>query len=963
MVEEGPKSSDKDDALVDAPASNKPEGAPSADCSIPSARVIPDGAADDESEAAVSDAYDEDNAAAWYAAAAAGDSDDESEPAEGVDDTVVSDPYLASATGEVSENTTAIVDPYEDLGPGDETHLSTEPPAKEPCSSTENQHSVLLPRFAVLDSGVVAQAVTSYTSEAVTVQGSELEEVIDLTTEIGGSTDAPLDEEPPWKKQRTRVRWQSRPPRQDVLEVALPHAACTSILGVAGEAHAQHPVQGGACTEQKSHTYQQSLSESTPCGHDFKLQGHEKGLELQGLQPASDCPTQVTLEQNQPRAQETNQHKPDLQSTPYFSNMANVQATGAHELTSTNSSLAQESLPRVSALNQNTEMGAAQEDEMEMAVEQPVTTNDDDMAAMLEEFDGELPWDEKVVVVRQGQVHIELQHRNPPMHDSTLLRFCDWLDQQMPLVVSSFPYVQKSGAYVDLSDNVIGPEGLDKLFRVLRDHRVPCVVMKAYRNVLTDSIVDTLIEYLYTQPESFPMHGIHISHNNISDKGAFRLVTAAAQCGHYPRLTSRLPLWLRLEANDIKNPHKILADCNKENFNVCLMGNGLCSRADCNHYSGVHVQLPYFLHQGRRGPNADSCPPKGNQLQQQQVFMQAGVRQQRTQQPQYFQNVQDNEPEFVVDDGIAKPDWMKKDRVSGSSLMVPAPKKQGFRPSLAPTPKVHGVGRPSIQPQSSAHGNLQDAPGPCKLMGMQRVVRPSMPPGSAFTVQETLSSACAKAGGYVQHRGDWEGGGNEDGAVHGDFGSGFHTQGYPDELDPMLDYTTAVGGNIGGDINFGSGMDEEDDEDETAKGWSNGFNKGRGKGMGRASYKGSGPAGQGGFKNSGKGFQESGKGFNESGKGAFRRGRLWQGPTLESKIRKDTRLVEGELMLGFEWKYVGEGHSPIVTSVVPGSQVSQSAIPGDSLLRLNGLDTGMFTEKQITDMLKQRPVTLRFGDE
>jgi len=68
-------------------------------------------------------------------------------------------------------------------------------------------------------------------------------------------------------------------------------------------------------------------------------------------------------------------------------------------------------------------------------------------------------------------------------------------------------------------------------------------------------------------------------------------------------------------------------------------------------------------------------------------------------------------------------------------------------------------------------------------------------------------------------------------------------------------------------------------------------------------------------------------------------------------------------MLGFDWKYVGEGHSPIVTSVVPGSQVSQSAIPGDSLLRLNGLDTGMFTEKQITDMLKQRPVTLRFGDE
>ncbi|CAJ1408708.1 unnamed protein product [Effrenium voratum] len=158
-----------------------------------------------------------------------------------------------------------------------------------------------------------------------------------------------------------------------------------------------------------------------------------------------------------------------------------------------------------------------------------------------------LSWDERCVVVKQGQVHIELQRRKPPMGNAALLRFCDWLDEQMPLVVQHFPYVKKSGAYVDLSDNEIGTDGLDKLFQVLRDHRVPCVVLKAYRNSIDDSFVDTLVEYLYTQPEAFPMHGIHISHNSISDKGAFRLIRAAAQCGHYPRLTTRLPLWLRLE--------------------------------------------------------------------------------------------------------------------------------------------------------------------------------------------------------------------------------------------------------------------------------------------------------------------------------------------------------------------------------------------------------------------------------
>jgi len=214
----------------------------------------------------------------------------------------------------------------------------------------------------------------------------------------------------------------------------------------------------------------------------------------------------------------------------------------------------------------------------------------------------EWPWDERVLVVRHGQVHIELQHLNPPMQDDVLKKFCDWLQEQMPVVISNFPYVRKAGAYVDLSDNNIGPEGLDKLFRVLRDFRVPCVVMKAYRNVLDDSIVDTIIEYLYTQPEAFPMHGIHISHNNITDKGALRLIRAAALCGHYPRLTTRLPLWLRLEANEITDASKVITDCQDEGYNVCLMSDGLCSRPDCNHYSGVHVQLPYFFHQGRNNP-------------------------------------------------------------------------------------------------------------------------------------------------------------------------------------------------------------------------------------------------------------------------------------------------------------------------------------------------------------------------
>mmetsp|Transcript_44604 Transcript_44604/g.113478 ORF Transcript_44604/g.113478 Transcript_44604/m.113478 type:complete len:796 (-) Transcript_44604:58-2445(-) len=285
-------------------------------------------------------------------------------------------------------------------------------------------------------------------------------------------------------------------------------------------------------------------------------------------------------------------------------------------------------------------------------------------------IEGSITWDERVVVVRQGQVHIELQHQNPPMHDEHLLRFCDWLDEQMPIVVQNFPYVRKSGAHIDLSDNVIGPEGLDKLFRVLRDHRVPCTVIKAYRNLLNDTIVDTLIEYLYTQPESFPMHGIHISHNKITDKGAFRLIRAAAQCGHYPRLTSRLPLWLRLECNDIQSPQKLINDCLKEEFNVCLMKDGLCSRPTCNHYSGVHVQLPYFFHQhGKAPPQMRQAPQQPRAIPPVLVappphmagMLPAGVEMQ----------LPKADPDAAADPA---PDWMREAK-KPSSFRAVAPKR------------------------------------------------------------------------------------------------------------------------------------------------------------------------------------------------------------------------------------------------------------------------------------------------
>ncbi|CAE8609618.1 unnamed protein product [Polarella glacialis] len=449
-------------------------------------------------------------------------------------------------------------------------------------------------------------------------------------------------------------------------------------------------------------------------------------------------------------------------------------------------------------------------------------------------------------------MHIELQHRKPPMGDEALLRFCDWLNDQMPLVVQNFPYVRKSGAYVDLSDNQIGTEGLDKLFRVLRDHRVPCVVMKAYRNGLDDGIVDTIIEYLYTQPEAFPMHGIHISHNNITDKGAFRLIRAAAQCGHYPRLTSRLPLWLRLEAmcGCIENPHKIIAESKEEGFNVCLMKDGLCSRPDCNHYSGVHVQLPYFLNQ----------PPKGsfNRWTQQRPEAPAGVP----------------------------------------------------RPTAAPAPY-------SKAPSAA----FQQAPGPNMqaqyFAGTGSACGSSMPPSGLF----------GKAAGAPPpiSQPNW-------GGVWPNDGSGGQSQGGWQD-------NAGWGGKGGWGQQGGGGW----------KGGNGGWNGGGGGWNG----------GGGGWNGSGDGGGKGGGGKKGGGKGGHQ---MWQGTALVHKARKDVKVSEGSSDLGFQWRYLGEGQPPQVILVNPITSVGQIAQAGDYLLRLNGLDMTMMSEKQVTDLLKQRPLELRFGD-
>jgi len=218
-------------------------------------------------------------------------------------------------------------------------------------------------------------------------------------------------------------------------------------------------------------------------------------------------------------------------------------------------------------------------------------------------------WESNCVLVREGQVQVILSSRDPPMTDEGLIKFCEWLDAcSLPVLIENYPYVLRTGAMVDLSHNRVGPKGIEMLLDVLRSHGVPCAVLKAYRNVLDDSVVDPIVEYLHTQPDTLPLQGLHISHNRISAQGAIRLVKAIIECGHYPTKVNKRPFWLRIEQNEVERPEDVVQTSKSLRFklrptvkySMCLMQDGLCSDPKCDH-DNVAIQAPYFLAQNKTG--------------------------------------------------------------------------------------------------------------------------------------------------------------------------------------------------------------------------------------------------------------------------------------------------------------------------------------------------------------------------
>ena len=218
-------------------------------------------------------------------------------------------------------------------------------------------------------------------------------------------------------------------------------------------------------------------------------------------------------------------------------------------------------------------------------------------------------WEERCVLLREGQIQLDLARRVPPLEDGTLKDFAEWLDlRKLPLLLSGHPHFLRTGVSIDISDNRVTAEGMAVLMDVLMRHNLPITAIKAWRNLMDDTIVDSLVLYFHTQPATMPLLGLHLSHNRLSTKGALRLVRAVIECGQYPTRMTRKPFWLRLELNELERPEDVVQTSRlfrsklREGVKqtMCLMQKGLCASAQCDHES-VAIHAPYFLSQNRRG--------------------------------------------------------------------------------------------------------------------------------------------------------------------------------------------------------------------------------------------------------------------------------------------------------------------------------------------------------------------------
>ncbi|CAJ1396548.1 unnamed protein product [Effrenium voratum] len=136
---------------------------------------------------------------------------------------------------------------------------------------------------------------------------------------------------------------------------------------------------------------------------------------------------------------------------------------------------------------------------------------------------------------------------------------------------------------LDFSRNKLTESGLDCLLKMCSFKSL--LVVKLYRNALTDAAAPALAALCHSCPQLSEMH---LSHNSFTSIGTQAIVDAALSA----EKLQELPLWLRLERNRVEQPQRLLDSWGRRS--VCRVTEH-CRRQSCS--LGKRVHVPHFTNQ------------------------------------------------------------------------------------------------------------------------------------------------------------------------------------------------------------------------------------------------------------------------------------------------------------------------------------------------------------------------------
>eukprot|EP00921_Rhytidocystis_pertsovi_P001657 GHVQ01002817.1.p1 GENE.GHVQ01002817.1~~GHVQ01002817.1.p1 ORF type:complete len:727 (+),score=123.12 GHVQ01002817.1:466-2646(+) len=155
-----------------------------------------------------------------------------------------------------------------------------------------------------------------------------------------------------------------------------------------------------------------------------------------------------------------------------------------------------------------------------------------------------------------------------------------------------------------MSNNRISDSGVDALFRVLIKFKMRCGVVKLFKNCITDAGLEHIKRFI--DKSRWALRELHLSHNRLTETGALSLARAIHKNPLYPRKCGNrlVPMWLRLEHNDIKDSKTVIRCLKKEGIDVCTdqdrtkCGPQKCRHSTTSYAPPIHLYMLDFQNDG-----------------------------------------------------------------------------------------------------------------------------------------------------------------------------------------------------------------------------------------------------------------------------------------------------------------------------------------------------------------------------